>query len=371
VETFKIKRVKIGNRKDIYRYEESPLKMKTIGIYPGNFQPAHRGHLHVYKKLKQLVGPETFIATTSKTPTPEAPLNFGEKENIWVRHGVPASHVVKVEDWHHPNEIFQKFSPKHTSAIFVLNQKELDVLRVRSAVVDDKSMWVGTDGKPHFFQPYKGNESKMESFETHGYVQVMDDNMIEGKPISTANVRKALGSPQYTDDQKKKFFQWAFGWFDIGLFQELTSKFKLAQSSTDTEQEPVAMPSLASLVRPEQPVAAPAPAVDKNKERLQQTIKEIVKEMLEEFMPPPSATPGGDVEGGMDDLPGEEERRKDTMRTKRDAAQRKAESERDLKSLQADLKWKEADIKRKRKDEIPNKRDEIDALNKAMASGKF
>ncbi len=54
--------------------------MKTIGIYPGNFQPPHRGHLRVFKTLKQLVGPETFITTTSHTPTPDAPLNFGEKE---------------------------------------------------------------------------------------------------------------------------------------------------------------------------------------------------------------------------------------------------------------------------------------------------
>jgi hypothetical protein len=345
--------------------------MKTIGIYPGNFQPPHRGHLYVYKKLRQLVGPETFVATTSKTPTPEAPLNFGEKENIWVRHGVPASHVVKVEDWHHPQEVYQKFSPKHTTAVFILNQKELEALRIHPATIENKQVWNDNNNKPSYFQPYTGNEATMKPFETHGYVQVMDDNVIEGKPISTANVRKALGSPQYTDDQKKKFFQWAFGWFDIGLFQELTSKFKLAQSSTDTEQEPVAMPSLASLVRTEKPPQTPAPAPPTdNKAKLQQTIKEIVKEMLEEFMPPPSMTPSGTDGDGMDtELPGAGERRMDVMKKRQDAVKQKASSERDLKTLQADLKWKQADVLRKRKDEIPKKRDEIDALNKMAASG--
>lgn len=346
--------------------------MKTIGIYPGNFQPSHRGHVLVYKKLRQLVGPEAFIATTSRTPTPDAPLNFGEKENIWVRHGIPASHVVKVEDWQHPQEIFQKFSPKHTTAIFIINQKEFESLRLRSDFKDNKQVWVDTTGEPSFFQPYKGNETSMQPFEKHGYVQIMDDNMIDGKPISTSNVRKALGSPQYTDDQKKKFFQWAFGWFDIGLFQELTDKFKMAHSSSDTEQEPTAMPSLASLVRSEKPVPSPAPAVNKTKEKLQQTIKEIVKEMLEEFMPPPSMTPSGDSPDSMSvmgDLPGEEERRKETMKTRQDAMKQKAASERDLKTLQADLKWKQADVQRKRRDEIPKKRDEIDALNKMAASG--
>jgi hypothetical protein len=211
----------------------------------------------------------------------------------------------------------------------------------------------------------------MEPFEKHGYVQVDDDNTIDGKPISTADVRKALGSPQYTDEQKKKFFQWAFGWFDIGLFQELTDKFKLAQSSTDTEQEPIAMPSLASLVRTEKPPQTPAPTPPTdNKAKLQQTIKEIVKEMLEEFMPPPSMTPSGTDGAGMDtELPGAGERRMDVMKKRQDAVKQKASSERDLKTLQADLKWKQADVLRKRKDEIPKKRDEIDALNKMAASG--
>jgi hypothetical protein len=344
--------------------------MKTIGIYPGNFQPAHRGHVLTYKKLRQLVGPESFIATPSRTPTPDAPLNFGEKENIWVRHGIPASHVVKVDDWKHPQEIFQKFSPKHTNAIFIINPKEFESLRLHTDLKDNKELWVDGFGKLSFFQPYKGNESKMEPFEKHGYVQVEDDNTIDGKPISTANVRKALGSPQYTDEQKKKFFQWAFGWFDIGLFQELTDKFKLAHSSSDIEQQPTAMPSLASLIRPEQPVAAPAPAVDKTKEKLQQTIKEIVKEMLEEFMPPPSMTPNGysmDSSG----LPGEEDRASDERQNRINAADAKKSAERDLKTLDTDLKWKKASVEKLRRDDLPKKRDEIDALNKAMASGKM
>ena len=70
--------------------------MKTIGIYPGNFQPPTRAHLEVYKKLKQVVGPDTFVVTTDRTPTAEAPLNFGDKEQIWVRQGVPASHIRKL-----------------------------------------------------------------------------------------------------------------------------------------------------------------------------------------------------------------------------------------------------------------------------------
>ena len=42
--------------------------MKKIGIYPGNFQPATKAHLEVYKRLKSMVGTDSFIATTDREP---------------------------------------------------------------------------------------------------------------------------------------------------------------------------------------------------------------------------------------------------------------------------------------------------------------
>jgi hypothetical protein len=346
--------------------------MKTIGIYYGNFQPPHRGHIKVYKKLKQITGPETFIATTSKTPTPDAPLHFGEKENILVKQGVPASHIEKVANWKSPKEILQNFSPQHTSVVFAVNEKDFESLNTRKDLKSAEEKWLDNTGNLSYFQPYKGNEHDMKPFDIHGYVTIMEDNIIDGKPISTANIRSLLGSPKYTEDQKKRVFQWAFGINpedDRGLFKELCNKFSMAHTSVSGEI-PTSMPSLASLVKstsgqPQEPITPTG------QDKLQQTIKEIVKEMLEEFMPPPSMTPSGDSLDGESDngLPGRAERRQDVMNNRKDAMEKKAASERDLKTLQADLKWKESDVKRKKKDEIPDKRDEIDALNKMAASG--
>ena len=205
--------------------------MKIIGIYPGNFQPAHRGHVLAYKKLRQIVGTDVFVITTDRTPIPDAPLNFGEKENIWVRHGVPASHVVKVDNWMKPVEVFSRVSPGHTNAIFALTEKEESEIKKQKRAPkgnppvghehghDDLhtvEVWVNPDGSPTYFQPYKGNEHNMESLDKHGYVIVIDDNIIDGKPVSTTNIREGLGSEKFTEEQKKLFFKWSFGWFDIG-----------------------------------------------------------------------------------------------------------------------------------------------------------
>jgi len=349
--------------------------MKTIGIYYGNFQPPHRGHIRVYKKLKQITGPDTFIATTSRTPTPNAPLNFGEKENILVKQGVPASYIEKVDNWKQPKEIFQNFSPKHTSVIFAINQKTFDSLRIQKDLKSPKERWIESNVNPSYFQPYKGNEHNMESLDIHGYISIMDDNTVDGKPISTANIRSWLGSPKYTEDQKKLVFNWAFGINpddDRGLFKELCDKFSMAHASVSSEL-PTAMPSLSSLVKtPNHLQRLPVSTTNKN-DKLKRAIGRIVKEIISELAPPPSMTPSGDVVGDSDTtnsgLPGEIKRQKDVMKTRQDAMKKKAASERDLKTLQADLKWKQADVQRKRRDEIPNKRDEIDALNKMAASG--
>ena len=252
--------------------------MKKIGIYPGSFQPSHRGHFAAYKQLKQLTLTDTYVITTDKNPTPEAPLNFGEKEQVWVKYGVPASHIVKVNDWKHPQELYQRFSVSQTVAIFALNQKEAaDIIKHKEIPPADDAadevaeVWVGSDHQPLYFQPYKGNEHKMESLDKHAYVIIIEDNIIDGKPISTANIRDVIGSSKkYNTEQKKKFFIWTFGWFDIGLYQMLSDKFKYAHTVA-TPEEPM--------------VSTPQPIIPSTK------LKEIVNSIMNELAPSPVSTP--------------------------------------------------------------------------------
>lgn len=241
--------------------------MKTIGIYPGTFQPPTRAHLNVYKALKQIAGTNTFIVTTDRTPTEDAPLNFGDKEQIWVREGMPASHIVQVKDWMNPIEVFNNFPEELTKVVFALNQKDADLVankksQTRPKLPQDKpkEMWLDRNGKFNYFQPYKGNESSMKPLSKHAYVLLIDDTKIDGKPVSTANIRSVLGSSKYDDNAKKKFFRFVFGWFDTGLYTLITSKFKDAHQVSDKE------PKLTESIKP----------------TIKQLIKEILMEILDE-----------------------------------------------------------------------------------------
>lgn len=263
--------------------------MKTIGIYPGRFQPAHKGHYGVYKELRQISGPDTFIATSDKTPTPDSPLNFGEKQQIWVRHGVPSSNIVKVKNTYSPTEITQNFMPESTVAVFALGSK--DVARFGAKTSKDpktgKPIWLKADGTtPSYFQPYKGNEDDMQPMEKHSYVLVIKDIKVDGKPISGTNIREALSNPKYTSEQKKKFFNWAFGWYDPSLFGMLVDRFSEATKSIVPQVQK--MPKMASMVNKSEPT----PLSKKSRTISKEILQNVVAEMLDELSTPQGETPG-------------------------------------------------------------------------------
>ena len=271
--------------------------MNTIGIYPGRFQPPHRGHFMAYEYEKKIVGPNNaYVATSDKQDPIKSPLNFKEKQQIWTRHGVPIDKVVKVTNPYKSDEITHKFNPKQTAVIFFLSQK--DAARIP---------FKRKDGQPAYFQPYKNNENNLQPFEQHAYIAISPTFKIDGKTISGTAVRKGLGSPKYTDAQKRKFFQWVFGWFDIALYEMMVSKF------TESEQNKN---------------ASPKSPVNENRNRLKEILKGIIRELV---FPEPSgqsdlATDTGNTDISKTDIkhdPSAEKKAKELARKELDAMKKK------------------------------------------------
>lgn len=203
--------------------------MNVIGIYPGRFQPPHRGHLKAYEYVKRIVGPNNaYVATSDKVDPEKSPLSYQEKQSIWTRHGVPIDKVVKVVNPYKSEEITHKFNPKNTAAIFFVSEKD-----------SKRFPFKRPDGSPAYFQPYPKNNEQLEPIAKHAYIEVVPTYPIDGKKISGTKVREYLGSAKYTKEQKKKFFHWVFGWFDIGLFELLEDKFTEAEASAKKGLRPV------------------------------------------------------------------------------------------------------------------------------------
>lgn len=196
----------------------------VIGIYPGRFHPPHRGHLNAFNFLKTITGNDTYVSTSGKVVLPDSPLTFGEKQQIWVRHGIAPDHIVQTKSPYKSLEITQKYDSDKTSVIFALGQKDAERLRVDQG---------------GYFKSYPGNTNTLEPLNKHGYVLVIPESqtMVDGKILSGTAVRQMLGSDKYTDDQKEKFFRYIFGWYDIALFKDLTQKFKYNKMNESIESK--------------------------------------------------------------------------------------------------------------------------------------
>ena len=325
--------------------------MKMIGIYPVASQPPTKAHLVVYNKLKSIVGVDTFIVTTDRTPTEDAPLNFGDKVQILVRHGIPSSHIIQSDDWKHPTVILNNFSKDQTKIIYALNS--MDVKKLTS--------------KSKYYQLY--NKTSIEPLSKRGYILVIDDTKIEGKPVSTQNIRQVLGSDRYEDGAKKKFFRFIFGWFDVGLYTLITSKFKSAHQvfTPDTEVKNQKMPSMSSMISKPQPIAKKTNGV---KSRIQQMVREMLGEIMnEEFYSKDVNTPDAadNMTAGTDQLKSPADQRAEASKKKIELSKQNSQNKKDLTAMNADEKWKRTDLLAMRQKKI-DAQTKINATNKLIAN---
>ena len=407
--------------------------MKKIGIYAGRFQPPHKGHLDIYKQLKQVTGTDTFIATSDKVELPDSPLNFQEKKQIWARHGVPASDIIKVKSTYSPAEVTSKFNKDNTAAIFAVGAKDAERFGGKKKMEGGKEVWVKADGSPGYFQPYKGNEDNLEPLVKHGYMWIIPNTTridIGGKRLSGTVAREALSHPGLNDEQRKKAFQLIFGWMDPALYQLLVDKFKESREFL-TKSPPTAAKT--NLVKPQPPqlkeifydkyfidVYANGEVFFTREVKQINYIPKIVGDIFkhystgdishvvikdsngkevktityQDWKKNPTASvnlservslksvinkiiaellnpPASAIPGSSTDLsePSASDTAKAEDKARKDAMKAKGVALRDLDMTKKDLKWKQSDVLRKRKDELPAKQKQIDALNKQISGG--
>lgn len=305
--------------------------MKTIGIYAGQFQPPHQGHLAAYKRLKGIAGNDTFVVTTDYDPTLEAALHFGDKEQILVRHGVEGAHIRKVRDLNNPIEVLENFDPETTVVIYALNPKEANRRLSNS----------------NYYKLLSKVDKKL-SYKSAAYIiPVNDDLVYRGKVYTSKNIREALGSHRFPNKSKQQWFKHFFGWFDLGLFELLKNKYENAHSAADGTEPDI-------------------------KEELTKEICNI----LNELMGPPSIAT--DPSFGPDSItsdsntgiqPSDMEIKQDQQKQKKDLQQQKSDLERKDKLDQSQLKRDKDSVDNLRKTTIPSNRKQLDMLNRSIATG--
>lgn len=207
-------------------FEANQMQVKVI--YPGRFQPAHKGHKAVYDHLcKQYGADNVYIVTSDKVDPPKSPFNFAEKHQMWSLMGVPADKVVQSSQPYQAKELVANFDAANTVLIFAISEKDM-------AEDPRFSFKPKKDGSPSYFQPFTSID-QCAPLAQHGYMATVPtfDFKVLGQPANSATqIRAQFASAD--EATQKKIVQDLFGKFDPKVFAIMQNK--LATVNAEVEE---------------------------------------------------------------------------------------------------------------------------------------
>ena len=144
-------------------YESSSTIDKQVIIYPGRFQPFHRGHASVYHYLcDKHSNADVYIATSGVVDPVKSPFTFDQKRQMMLFAGIPDNAIVHVKNPYVAQEIMSKYDASRTGLMFAISQKDMES--------DPRFAFrLKKDGSQPYLQPLKTTEPE-QSAAHHGYM---------------------------------------------------------------------------------------------------------------------------------------------------------------------------------------------------------
>jgi hypothetical protein len=168
-------------------------------IYPGRFQPFHKGHYAVYEYLTGKFGRNNvYIATSNKTDNSKSPFKYAEKKYFMQLTGVPDDRIVQAAQPYQIKSILAasniQVDETNTVVIFAVSEKDM----AQDARFSFKTK---QDGSTPYFQPLK-DIKQTESMDKHGYIMTVPtfDFTVAGAPMRSGTELRKL----YSDADAKQ-----------------------------------------------------------------------------------------------------------------------------------------------------------------------
>lgn len=187
-------------------------------IYPGRFQPFHKGHAAVYNHLCQQWGAgNVYICTSDKTDNAKSPFSFEEKKKMMVLTGINPSRVVFSTQPYRAMEIVNHLDAASSILLFAVSEKDM-------AEDPRFSFAPKKDGSPSYFQPF-ANIKQCETLAKHAYmitVPTFNFTVLDRPANSASEIRAQFASAD--ERTQKKMVEDLFGKFDSGIYNVMKAK---------------------------------------------------------------------------------------------------------------------------------------------------
>jgi hypothetical protein len=217
---------------------------QLLVIYPGRFQPFHKGHHAVFEYLTGKFGRNNvYIATSNKTDNLKSPFTFAEKSYFMQLTGVPADRIVQATQPYNIQDILNSghisvANPENTVVIFAVSEKDM-------AEDPRFSSWTKKDGSPTYFQPLK-SVKETQNMNQHGYIMTVPTFpfTVLGQPMKSASEIRgdyAQLEQESAPGTKAEFIKDLFGKYTREAEQIMNSKLLPAK--------PVEEPKLGNKVK--------------------------------------------------------------------------------------------------------------------------
>ena len=187
---------------------------KVIAVYPGRFQPFGPHHRKVFQNLQNKFG-DVYITTSDIKQPPRHPMSFSEKVRHMTKMGIPKNKIVKERVPYVANNLLKKFDGEKVAVIYVFGAKDAGRLKGGKK----------KSGGLTYYQDFKKHKNNLMGYETHGYIYTAPHVKVSGITSGT-EIRNLLGSSKMERSKREKLFNKTFGYFDKGVFNMLTNKFR-------------------------------------------------------------------------------------------------------------------------------------------------
>lgn len=202
---------------------------QLLVIYPGRFQPFHKGHYAVYNYLTGRFGRDNvLIATSNKVEEPKSPFSFAEKAYFMQLTGVPADRIVQATNPYQIESILATSNlhianPENTVVIFAVSEKDM-------AEDPRFSFKTKKDGSAPYFQPLK-DINDTESMKQHGYIMTVPtfDFNVNNQPMRSASELRASYA-KADPEQRQAIVKDLFGRYTREAEQIMNSKIPAEQA---------------------------------------------------------------------------------------------------------------------------------------------